>query len=183
MNMKTCGSRKPFCSFVNHSVQCILQYYKINDSPLTCFAEGSVCRTRNYCPDYAVLEQGNARLFCTVMQENASLFGISKATVILRETIDPRTNTLHTIISHSCYPRNLRRWIAGTVARKNRNRAEFCALLYCWGIGWNKQSESVILLQAQLMNVFRQYYSFPADETFSVDMIWNTCEAAYRDSF
>lgn len=46
------------------------------------------------------------------------------------------------LIDHSCYTRNLRRWISGTLPRKHKSRADFAILAACWSHAWFDPSAS-----------------------------------------
>lgn len=88
---------------------------------------------------------------------------------------------------HSCYPKNLRRWMGATLPRKKKCRAEFALLAACWAAGWetpfspDRRSaacrRAVTALCADLLGEPR---AEPADLPALAALLWEAGQAAYR---
>ena len=90
-------------------------------------------------------------------------------------------------IEHSCYPKNVRRWLSGTISRKKKCRIEFCVLVWCHAIGWNlysnKQNEKLNQCQQKLKTICMDYLvkEDMLDKELSFEMLWNASKCAYYE--
>ena len=119
-----------YAAFVTRSLEYI---FPLMEAPtLSCFAEGG--RRQPAClGDYAVLRDEQALYFLKLLHRNSGLLGIDPADYPLQRSLLRGDCVKY---PHSCYPKNLRRWMQGTVSRKKKCRVEFAVLLTCWVVGW-----------------------------------------------
>ena len=86
-------------------------------------------------------------------------------------------------IVHSCYPKNIRRWLAGTINRKRKCRIEFCTLVCCYAIGWDLslEDENLELTKCRqaLWEICINYLSNVDKKEVSFEMLWRISDCAY----
>lgn len=129
-----------YAAFVTRSLE---QIFPLMEVPtLGCFAEGG-CAPTPCPPDYAALRGDKALFFLQLLHRNKTLLGIDPADYSLQHSLLPDAPVRYV---HSCYPKNLRRWMTGTVSRKKKCRVEFAVLLTCWTVGWTQSDEADRLL-------------------------------------
>lgn len=174
------GERKdmPFATFVRNVYECIKEYSYCDAFSLAVFAEGPEALKDGHTgtQEYAVLRDGYARDFFKVM-EHYSEFRASDITCKLEES---RILPGEVKIIHSCYPKNLRRWMKGTLSRKQKCRAELCALIWCWYDSWLEEIYSGVdmkIVARALMNICDDYTE--CGDSFDTDVLWDACTGAY----
>lgn len=91
--------------------------------------------------------------------------------------------------SHSCYARNLRRWLNGTVSRKKKCRIEWIALVTCWAAGWSRElcvEQQYVQCREQLTQICRKYNKEIVEQPQTIKqlfvMLWNTSQLVYYES-
>ena len=84
--------------------------------------------------DYAVLRDHYASFFMETLGRYAAYAPVSmdRHRLQLRH-VQPGGAPRY---AHSCYARNLRRWMNGTLSRKHVCQTEFDVLCVCWALGW-----------------------------------------------
>lgn len=86
--------------------------------------------------DYADLRGPCAELFGAVIHDHVDVFKVDVAQFPVFEIRILNSNEKKKKYTHSCYPRNLRRWMNDTTPRKKKCRAELVTLICCWASGW-----------------------------------------------
>ena len=124
-----------YSDYVTKIYTCIKEASDNQKFTFSVFAEGPDALKREYtgAQEFVILRNNYARLFVDVM--NSHFYDVSGGmTYTLKESL---FRPQEVSASHSCYPKNLRRWMrGGTISRKRKCRAEFCALAWCWYSGW-----------------------------------------------
>ena len=172
-----------YASFVKDVFDCIKEHSGHGKAfTLSVFAEGPAALSHGHrgIQDYAILRGIYAESFFATLSSLKSDASGNCRCRLERSTIMPG----QVKIKHSCYPRNLRRWMLGdTVSRKRECREEFCALTYCWAAYWleeiNQMTEKERVIQV-LMDICRRYSESGISE---LDLLWNACEAAYKGDY
>ena len=83
--------------------------------------------------DHALLSNNKAYIFYAVLISHSEMFGIDPTSIRMRHSqIMPEEIS----VRHSCYSKNLNRWMNGQKSRKTISRAEYVTLLYCWTMNW-----------------------------------------------
>lgn len=151
-----------YTRFVNELMNSIFKLISQYDSKLSTFAEhGTVCRS---VQEIAFLRGDDAKLFIDIIHDNADIFGICKDEFVL--TI-PKSKLSMVKYSHSCYPKNVRRWLSGTLSRKKKCRVEFIVLIACWAIGWKRDMSmdaDYVECRRELMHVCRGIFTDACDD-------------------
>lgn len=179
--MKEPSCVKPYTAFITDVFNCISQYFFDSRNPLIAFAERDKTIYTG-SQDCAVLRNTDALLFYSVFCDNNDLFSIDIDERLLKKSsIYPDELK----IMHSCYPKNIRRWLNGTISRKKICRIDFCILVWCHACGWNNFSNENILLQCQndLANICTKYSDSAAPLSFSIKSLWEASSWAYDHSF
>ena len=173
-----------YSDYVKNIYSCIKAASNHQNFTYSAFAEGPDALKPGYSvsQEYVILRNDYARLFADVMN-NYPFFDVSKRiTYTLKESL-LRPNEVS--ILHSCYPKNLRRWMSGeTLSRKLKCRAEFCALAWCWYSHWLEEINHDIdqsALNHSLLNVCHKFTE--QDDQFGLDVLWNASICAYEQSF
>lgn len=96
-----------------------------NSRSLLTFASGG--DPEHETNETAYLRNEKALYFYSVLVSNSDLFQIDQSAIFLQQSLLFRDEIA---IQHSCYAKNLRRWMSGQIPRKRRCRAEFAALAY-----------------------------------------------------
>lgn len=164
-----------YTKFVHDIITCVLEHYIHEENKLGILAEG-VADYQQYSgtQEYAVLRNEQAELFVDSIHRNSELLGIEKSEYRLRDSKLLKTERKYV---HSCYPKNLRRWMNGTVSRKKRCRVELCTLLFCWSDCWNTSDDQQC--RNAMVYICDKYLQTDKKE-FSFAMLWNTMESLYR---
>ena len=168
-----------FTGFVNDVFSCVRRLFPDEADPLTYFAEGAnEEKISSSVQEAAVLTGGRAETFVSVLRGYAESFGIGEDDIVLRRSGHGVGEARY---SHGCYPKNVRRWLSGTVSRKRRCRAELVTLVYCWSAGWSEpvsQEEKYVRCRRDLREICAGYVGDDAGEL--PRLLWRACEAAYK---
>lgn len=182
MQSKACGQQKPYTEFVTKIFNCISERFDASQNALVLFAEGSEGINRSGSQEYAVLRNDRAQLFYSILCSNMELFGIKHPEHELKiSKIYPDEMK----IAHSCYPKNVRRWLNGTISRKKNCRIEFCILAWCHAAKWSASFASEKIdtydnYQKKLLEICNGYLDTQERE-LTVSLLWRTnCEAYTR---
>ncbi len=180
---------KTYTEFVQRIYQVIVDLYQVEQGMgLRIFAEGSGENLYSGNQEYAILRNKKAEIFITVIQNHLELLGISEEMFHVKHSMLYPSEVK---ITHSCYPKNMRRWLSGTVSRKKKCRIEFCVLVYCHAIGWDlslKEENSELVKCRQelwkicmdyLSDVDKQYFMELNKKEVSFEMLWRAGSFAY----
>ena len=196
---------KPYTSFVNAVFDCIVNSFEEKSELLTRFAVRTLPTTdaewgskplRLGLQDYAVLRNDDADLFNSFYCEYAGLMGVKAedARYVVTSSEHKRTGKRTELripaksrLEHSCYPKNLRRWLTGTISRKKANRCEFCILVWCHATGWNasfdkENTAAYNECHKELLTICNKYAGNAAP-VLSFEQLWNASSMSYRASY
>ena len=159
---------KAYTKFVNQVFTCISDLFPNRAKELDLFAEGSE-QVYSSMQEYAVLRNENADLFCSLITQYTELFEMPQSDYQpIYSPIYPSERK----ITHSCYPKNIRRWMNGTISRKKTCRVEFCVLVWCHIQNWNRPVEEdvdkFLIARSRLLKICNEFLHaeyFP----------WNVC--------
>ncbi len=102
---------------------------------------------------------------------------------IMSSRLDNNKHGKH--LKHSCYPKNIRRWLAGTISRKKINRLDFCILAWCHTIEWKHSAfntaEPYTQCQKKILEICNEYAG-TAEKVLSLDLLWEASTKAYLKS-
>lgn len=167
-----------YSEYVTEIYNAITEVMPSGSRSLLTFAAGEP--SRNETNESAYLRNEKALFFYNVLVSNAELFQIDTSNIVLHHSLLFRDEVA---IKHSCYSKNLRRWMKGQLPRKRRCRAEFAVLAYCWAsaFGTEKQfSDNHLLCKKKI----REICYYVLNETYSEDcslleLIWHASCNAY----
>lgn len=178
---------KSYIEFVRRAYAALSELYEIDSGNMYgIFAEGPVKQTYSQNQEYAILRNEYAELFIVIIQNHLELLEISDAEYQV-ENSNLYPNEVK--IVHSCYPKNLRRWLSGTISRKKKCRIEFCVLVWCHAIGWNllldDQNEKQYKCRQDLERICADYLpkGDVKEKEISFEMLWKASTEAYFSSF
>ena len=160
-----------YACFVKDVYECIKRYSDNDAFSLSVFAEGPEASKLGHSgtQEYAVLRNDYARMFFdTVSALEKQYMPESRAHKLEESRLMPGEIK----IAHSCYPRNLRRWMNDTISRKKRCRVELCVLVWCWYASWLEE------VARSLMDICSKYTE---GHSFCLGVLWNACTNAYRN--
>lgn len=173
----------PFSDFLNDIYNCIKKYANIDEFTLNIFSEGPDAwkENRRSMQDYAVLRDDYAFVFHDVMESYIEAYSLNIECKLQKSVLIPASVK----VAHSCYPKNLRRWMNGTISRKQKCRVELCTLIYCWYDVWLKEISPKINMKAFTKDLLDLCGNYIDSKEYSniyldKDMIWQACEGAYR---
>ena len=189
---------KAYTEFIKRTYNEIESLYKVQESQMYgIFAEGLKYRLPNNHQECAILRNEEARVFVAVVQKHLELLEISDTEYQLKHSLieDCFEQLSKEVkndvkITHSCYPKNLRRWKNGTISRKKKCRIEFCVLVWCHATGWslypNKENEKLNTCRQNLKKICMDY--LPQEDIskkeLSFDILWKASMSAYcRSAF
>lgn len=168
-------------------------YRLVNGGTMTEYAEGGL-HNAGGTYEYAVLRGERAEVFLSIINNNIKSLDVgelmfkpeyTKISVILYSNM--QINQVK--YSHCCYPKNLQRWLNGTLSRKKRCRIEFVALAVCWAAGWSldmKNETDYMECRTALVKICEKYMGATFAQLHSInelfDMLWRTCEHVYQKS-
>lgn len=174
---------KPYTKFVKQIVACISETFPGQENTLNIFSEG-VENEYSTVQDFAILRAANAELFCSLIMQNMELFGITSSDykVFFLPSISKKLK-----IAHSCYPKNIKRWLNGAISRKKICRMEFCVLTWCHIQNWNKPIEEereklYINARQKLLDICDEFSDTSCTQ-LSLEALWNASCTAYAESF
>ena len=132
--------------------------------------------------DSATLRAAKAESFAQVGSRVCAQMGLDESAYV---TYPSLANGI-ALIDHSCYTRNLRRWISGTLPRKRKSRADFAILAACWSYAWFDQTASLNLYSKIQDDIENLVYSIVPDceieattESLAI-ALWTAGLRAYR---
>ena len=108
--------------------------------------------------DYAVLRDGHAAFFLETLNRYAAYAPVEMAAHGRQlRYAQPDGAPRYT---HSCYARNLRRWMGGTLSRKHVCQTEFGVLCACRALGWQGgyPQEALCRCRAAMIRACRAAY-------------------------
>ena len=151
-----------------------------NTRSLLTFASGG--DPQHETNDTAYLRNEKALYFYNVLVSNAELFQIDRSAVFLQQSL---LFPDEIAIQHSCYAKNIRRWMNGQVPRKRRCRSEFAALAYSWAcaFGAGRRSDDKYVLCRDRIRTICQSSADPIslEDCSLLDLIWHASCNAYME--
>lgn len=171
-----------YSRFINESFRIITRILPSNGNKLYTFAngEGSDSQGTN---EFACLENHKAIMFYGLFVSNAEYFKIDPVSLILKRSKIYPDNVS---IVHSCYEKNMRRWLNGQKSRKALNRAEYVLLVYCWSIDWygkGYQDQSHLKCRKELSDLCRAILKTTDTDIDLLSLLWSASRKAYKDSY
>lgn len=174
---------KAYTKFINQIFGCVSGLFPDQMRKLDIFAESSE-RICSGIQEYAVLRNENADLFCSLITQNTELFGMAQ------HSYQPVHSPLYPSerkISHSCYPKNIKRWMNGVISRKKSCRVEFCVLAWCHIQNWNRlvekeQEQTFLRIRRELLKICNEFLDTQYEQ-LSLECLWKASCAAYKMSF
>ena len=167
-----------YSSFVSAVYDAVMEVLPPGSRSLMTFAAGEASKYET--GEAAFLRNQKALYFYKVLVSNSEMFGIDPSTVILQSSIIYRDEVA---ISHSCYAKNLRRWMKGQLPRKRRCRAEFAALTYCWATAFGspqQNSNEYIRCREKIKRICRRSLADPSEKELPLhELIWRASCSAY----
>ena len=101
---------KAYTQFVIKMFECLSELYQADEKRMKIiFSEGKDFLTYSHHQEYSVLQNEYARLFVSIIQSHAELFHINNQQYQLEQS---GIFSDEVKIIHSCYPKNLRRWLS-----------------------------------------------------------------------
>ena len=173
---------KAYTKFVNQVFTCISDLFPNRAKELDLFAEGSE-QVYSSMQEYAVLRNENADLFCSLITQYTELFEMPQSDYQpIYSPIYPSERK----ITHSCYPKNIRRWMNGTISRKKTCRVEFCVLVWCHIQNWNRPVEEdvdkFLIARSRLLKICNEFLHAEYFQLY-LECLWKASCAAYEQSF
>ena len=167
-----------YAAFVSSIYEAVMDMVPPESRSLMTFAAGEV--SRNETNEAAFLRNEKALYFYKVLASNAELFQIDPSKVILQSSIIFRDEVA---VSHSCYAKNLRRWMNGQLPRKRRCRAEFAVLTYCWVTAFgsaSRNSDEYRKCREKVNRICQKSLTDPVDNDLPLlELIWRASCCAY----
>lgn len=180
-----------YSKFVNDTFSTISEILPSSGNKALSFAYGqnNFSRTNeNQLPsgllsDYAALNNSKAALFYALTTSHADMFGVDHSNLKLeKHKIYTNSITIH----HSCYSKNLRRWMNGQRSRKAINRLEYIVLVYCWSIDWygnGYRDQSHILCRNELMSLCKRILGTAGSSFGLLELLWYASCKSYADAY
>lgn len=168
-----------YADFVKDMYECIKKYSDCQAYSIAVFAEGpsalDVLHTGSQ--EYSVLRNGYAKDFYDVIANNPQLYAPNSNFCKLEES---RILAGEVKVTHSCYPKNIQRWMKGVLSRKQKCRAELCALIWCWYKYWIEEICPQVDKEEfgkALLSICHKYSAL--GDAFNMSILWNSCTVAY----
>lgn len=173
-----------YASFVKTILESIFDSLEDLSGGIMQFSEGPDSGKNLSLQDSAVLRGKHAELFLNVIYENAHVFCIKSEDFPVEYSKMPPIEKRY---FHSCYPKNIRRWLSGTVSRKKKCRVEFIALVTCWVIGWKvpmKQTPEYINCRRRIENICSEILNVSVSSDITecselVKLLWDAAQKVY----
>lgn len=163
--------RVEYSEFVTEIYTAITEVMPSESKSLLTFAAGEV--SRNETNEIAFLRNEKASYFYELLLSNSELFRIDPSGIILQRSLIFKDEIA---IRHSCYAKNIRRWMNGQLPRKRRCRAEFAVLAYCWATAFGaeqRNSANHIKCRENIRRLcHRVLGETKADDYPLLDLIW-----------
>ncbi|MBR1900085.1 MAG: hypothetical protein IJ820_03370 [Lachnospiraceae bacterium] len=169
-----------YACFVKDVYECIKRYSDNDAFSLSVFAEGPEALKPEHSgtQEYAVFRNDYARMFFDIVSALEKQYMPESRAHKLEES---RLMPGEVRITHSCYPRNLRRWMNDTISRKQRCRAELCALIWCWYASWLEEVNPEISKDEVARSLMEICSKYTEGHSFCLGVLWNACTSAYRN--
>ena len=171
-----------YSEFVTQIYNAVIDVMPLNSRGLLAFASGG--DLENETNETAYLRNEKAIYFYSVLVSNSELFQIDQSNIFLQQSLLFQDEIA---IHHSCYAKNLRRWMNGQIPRKRRCRSEFAALAYSWAnaFGTNQQNDDKYVLCRERIRVLCQAsIDHHALDAFPLlDLIWHASCNAYLSQY
>ena len=89
-------------------------------------------------------------------------------------------------VAHSCYPKNIRRWLKGTISRKKENRIDFCIISWGhitgWDSGFTRRPEYYNDQQKKMLGICNEFAG-TNEKILSFKLMWEASCRAYQKTF
>lgn len=172
-------NRDNYAEFVSNIYSVVLEIMPAGGKSLLTFAAGEI--SRNEISDSAFLRNEKGLYFYSILLSNSEKFHIDPSKIILHRSLIFRDEVS---IQHSCYAKNVRRWLNGQAPRKRRCRADFVVLTYCWitAFGSDRKSESKYVLAREKTRMICQRILSKTEYASSIsllDLIWLASSYSY----
>lgn len=175
-----------YANFVTEIIKCIEPLMNPDEDKLVAFSGGCSNKMRNL-QDYACIRGSDAVFFLNCAQLLKADPGVNEMCFQPEYTIaNPKTPKY----THSCYAKNLRRWMSGTISRKRKCRAEFVLLAACWCFGFGqdelKVKPEIDVCRRQIRKVCQMitgndYKNVDQNNiAMFVKILWEASDKAYR---
>ncbi len=165
--------------FVNRVIACIREMTGNDEKGMSWFCEGISCMEKTTVQEYALLRGSDARYFINIIYSCKEIFDIEEDDYRLEPS---RISGVK--YQHTCYPKNIRRWLNGTVSRKKRCRVELVALVICWATDWGFSSERSIIcvdsLGAVCSDILGEKVCISCVQDLA-DALWRACLWSYEN--
>ena len=168
-----------YSEYINDVFSCIKCLFPTDRNPEVAFSEGSLPSIYSGSNgDIAILRNEDAELFVNIMRRHCEMFGISKETAVLQRSKIYKNEVKY---QHRCYPKNLHRWLNGTISRKRLCRVEFVVMVYCWAVRWERSGEADTDSPdvRELFSICKRYDEGLSDHDSLIKCLWSACEKAY----
>lgn len=180
-----------YSKFINDTFSIISEILPKSGNPLSFFSYGekSSFRTNgsswhsDMTNDFASLNNLKAALFYALVVQSADLFGVDHSSVKLRRHKMFQDNIT---IQHSCYSKNLKRWMNGQKSRKALNRLEYVILLYCWSVDWYESGymdQSHIHCRNELTSLCKRRLKTSDSTSGLLELLWYASCKSYTDAY
>lgn len=187
-----------YSKFIKDSFSIVSVLLPPNEIPASVFAFGGIPDFRtngqiqhsspNSSPslpsDYAILSNNKAYMFYAILISHSDMFEINPSSIRIHHS---RVIPDEVSISHSCYSKNLKRWMNGQKSRKRLTRAEYVTLIYCWTMNWfnSAPSDSVYnecykKLRSLCVNLLSLEET---DNTDLLSLLWKASNKSYASSY
>lgn len=172
--------RTAYSEFVTEIYSAITEIMPSDNHSLLTFAAGEV--SRNETNETAYLRNEKALYFYMNLLSYSELFQIDPSTIILQRSLIFNNEVA---IKHSCYAKNLRRWMNGQTPRKRRCRVDFAVLSYCWitAFGSSQQYQpDYQICKSKIKQICRNIISDSERDIPLLNMLWQASTNAYMPS-
>ena len=171
--------KNKYAGFVSDVYSAVLDIMPDNSKSLLTFAAGEVSGYE--LGDSAFLQNEKALYFYSILLSNHEKFHIDPSKIVLHRSLIFRDEVS---IQHSCYAKNLRRWMNGQLPRKRLCRAEFTTLTYCWITAFGspeKEEPKYVLARENITSICQDIlHETGYDKSISLlDLIWLAANYAY----
>lgn len=170
-------ARTAYSEFVTDIFSAITEIMPSDNHSLLTFSAGEISRSETN--EVAYLRNEKALYFYRNLLSNSDLFQIDPSTIILQRSLIFNDEVA---IRHSCYAKNLRRWMKGQIPRKRRCRVDFAVLSYCWitAFGSDRQYQlDYQLCKSKVKRICRSIISDIESDIPLLNMIWYASCKAY----
>lgn len=171
-----------YACFVSQLYECIKENSLSEQFSLSVFAEGpdALKQEHSGTQEYAILRNEYARTFADVMNNECFQQFTNRRKYVVKKSL---LKAGEVTISHSCYPKNLRRWMSGTaLSRKKKCRAELCALVWCWFF-WIEEINPRVdkqALEKAFLDICHEYTE--EGDLFQPEVLCKASDCAYRQT-